>query len=33
VDWYARNGFAVERIEELSDRSLTHMVKHLGALS
>jgi len=33
VDWYGRNGFAVERIEELSDRSLTHMVKHLGATS
>lgn len=31
VDWYTRNGFATERIEELSDRSVTHMVKYLDA--
>lgn len=31
VDWYTRSGFAIERIEELADRSLTHMVKHLDA--
>lgn len=31
VDWYTRSGFAVERIEELSDRSVTHMVKVLDA--
>ncbi len=30
VDWYGRHGFAVERIETLSDRSITHMIKHLG---
>ncbi len=31
VDWYGRNGYTVERIEELSDRSVTHMLKHLDA--
>ena len=30
VDWYSRHGYAVERIEELSDRTITHMLKHLG---
>ena len=30
VDWYGRNGYAVERIETLPDRTITHMVKHLG---
>ena len=30
VAWYGRHGFAVERIEALSDRSITHMVKGLG---
>jgi ribosomal protein S18 acetylase RimI-like enzyme len=30
VAWYGRHGFAVERIEALSDRSITHMIKHLG---
>ena len=30
VGWYGRHGFAVERIEALSDRSITHMIKHLG---
>jgi N-acetylglutamate synthase-like GNAT family acetyltransferase len=29
VDWYTRNGYAVERIEELSDRKLTHLIKRL----
>lgn len=29
VAWYQRHGFAVERVEVLPDRSLTHMVKHL----
>lgn len=29
VGWYGRNGYAVERIETLPDRSITHMVKHL----
>jgi ribosomal protein S18 acetylase RimI-like enzyme len=28
--WYGRHGYAVERIEVLSDRSITHMIKHLG---
>ena len=31
VAWYGRHGFAVERIEALSDRSITHMIKFLGA--
>jgi N-acetylglutamate synthase-like GNAT family acetyltransferase len=31
VDWYTRNGFVTERIEPLSDRSVTHMVKYLDA--
>jgi len=30
VGWYGRHGYAVERIEILSDRSITHMIKHLG---
>lgn len=30
VSWYGRHGFTVERIEALSDRSITHMIKHLG---
>jgi ribosomal protein S18 acetylase RimI-like enzyme len=29
VAWYGRHGYAVERIEVLSDRSITHMIKHL----
>jgi GNAT superfamily N-acetyltransferase len=29
VAWYGRHGFAVESIEPLSDRSITHMIKHL----
>jgi ribosomal protein S18 acetylase RimI-like enzyme len=32
VAWYGRHGFAVERIETLSDRSITHMIKHLGCV-
>lgn len=31
VDWYTRNGYTVERTETLSDRVVTHMVKHLAA--
>jgi len=31
VDWYGRHGYTVEQIEELSDRSITHMLKHLDA--
>jgi len=30
VAWYGRHGYAVERIVALSDRSITHMIKHLG---
>lgn len=29
VAWYARYGYATERIEQLPDRSSTHMVKQL----
>jgi ribosomal protein S18 acetylase RimI-like enzyme len=31
VDWYGRHGYMVERIEELSDRTIAHMLKHLDA--
>ena len=31
IDWYGRHGYTVEHIEELSDRSIAHMLKHLGA--
>lgn len=31
VAWYGRHGYTVERVEELSDRSITHMLKHLDA--
>jgi GNAT superfamily N-acetyltransferase len=27
--WYGRHGYAIERIEELPDRTVAHMVKHL----
>lgn len=30
IDWYSRNGFVVEQVEQLKDRSITHMVKHLN---
>jgi GNAT superfamily N-acetyltransferase len=30
VTWYGRHGYTIERIEALSDRSITHMIKHLG---
>jgi N-acetylglutamate synthase-like GNAT family acetyltransferase len=30
ITWYGRHGYAIERIEALSDRSITHMIKHLG---
>jgi ribosomal protein S18 acetylase RimI-like enzyme len=30
IDWYKRNGYAVERIESLDDRRLVHMIKQLG---
>lgn len=30
VDWYARNGYEIERIEKLSDRCIVHMLKQLA---
>lgn len=30
VAWYQRHGYAIERIETLPDRSVTHMVKQLA---
>ncbi|WP_375461870.1 GNAT family N-acetyltransferase [uncultured Enterovirga sp.] len=29
IDWYGRRGYAVERSEDLPDRSLVHMVKNI----
>jgi ribosomal protein S18 acetylase RimI-like enzyme len=29
IDWYGRHGYRVERIEQLSDRAVTHMIKPL----
>ena len=29
TSWYGRNGYAIERIEELPDRTVAHMVKQL----
>ena len=30
IGWYCRNGFTIEQIEQLDDRAITHMVKHLN---
>jgi GNAT superfamily N-acetyltransferase len=30
IDWYGRHGYTVERIETLSDRSITHMIKSIS---
>jgi ribosomal protein S18 acetylase RimI-like enzyme len=30
VDWYRRNGYELERTEELADRTLVHMIKNLN---
>src|SRR6266568_2679444 len=30
IAWYERHGFARERIEDLGDRRLVHMMKRLG---
>jgi ribosomal protein S18 acetylase RimI-like enzyme len=30
IDWYGRHGFRIERIEALSDRSITHLVKTIS---
>jgi GNAT superfamily N-acetyltransferase len=29
TSWYGRNGYAIERIEEMPDRTVAHMVKQL----
>ena len=29
VDWYGRNGYLMERLEALSDRTIAHMVKRI----
>ena len=29
IDWYKRQGFAIEYVEKLADRNAVHMVKHL----
>jgi len=31
IAWYERHGYVRERIEQLSDRRIVHMVKQLGA--
>jgi ribosomal protein S18 acetylase RimI-like enzyme len=30
VHWYHRHGYEVERLEELADRKVLHMIKHLS---
>jgi GNAT superfamily N-acetyltransferase len=30
IDWYARNGYEIERTEQLPDRSIVHMLKTLS---
>ncbi|MGE5513520.1 MAG: GNAT family N-acetyltransferase [Bacteroidota bacterium] len=30
IDWYGRHGYTVERIEQLSDRAITHMMKRIA---
>lgn len=30
IDWYARNGYEVERVEPLPDRTVVHMLKTLA---
>lgn len=29
IDWYSRQGYSVERIEQRNDRAITHMMKQL----
>jgi ribosomal protein S18 acetylase RimI-like enzyme len=29
IAWYTRHGYEIERVQAMSDRSITHMVKHL----
>ena len=31
IGWYGRHGYAIETIEIVDDRQLTHMIKRLGA--
>lgn len=31
IDWYSRHGYRIERVEQLSDRAITHMMKALDA--
>ena len=33
IAWYRRHGYLHERVEEIHDRRLVHLVKHLGACS
>jgi RimJ/RimL family protein N-acetyltransferase/ribosomal protein S18 acetylase RimI-like enzyme len=33
IGWYQRHGYRIERVEELADRSLVHLVKPLAAIS
>lgn len=33
IGWYHRHGYEVERHEELPDRHITHMIKHLSPVS
>ncbi len=34
IGWYQRHGYAIDRVEQLADRRLTHMVKRLaGAMA
>jgi GNAT superfamily N-acetyltransferase len=30
IDWYTRNGYVTERIEQMPDRSVVHMIKTLN---
>jgi len=30
IAWYGRHGYAVERIEQLADRRIVHMIKSIG---
>ena len=33
IGWYHRHGYEIERHEQLSDRHITHMIKHLDPVS
>ena len=32
VAWYGRHGYSIERVEQMPDRSITHMLKQVGPL-